>query len=46
MHLTMTRANTAPSCEPLTTVLVTSPVVVRVAKADSWFDLAPPGSFG
>jgi hypothetical protein len=27
-------------------VLVTSPYAVRVAKADGWIDLAPPGSFG
>jgi hypothetical protein len=30
----------------MATVLFTSPVAVRVAKADSWIDLAPPGSFG
>jgi hypothetical protein len=30
----------------MTTVLVTSSVVVRAAKADGWIDLPPPGSLG
>ncbi len=30
----------------MTAVLVTSPVAARVAKVDSWIDLAPPGPFG
>ena len=46
MHLTLTRANTVPTRVPLTTALRISPVVVRIAKVDSWIDLAPPGSFG
>jgi len=28
------------------TALFTSPVAMRIAKADGWVDLAPPGSFG
>ncbi|HVQ16668.1 MAG TPA: hypothetical protein VMS40_23860 [Vicinamibacterales bacterium] len=42
MHLTTTtfHSSQAPAA------LVTSPVTARIAKADGWVDLAPPGSFG
>jgi hypothetical protein len=34
------------TCLPPTAVLFDSPEVARVARADGWIDLAPPGSFG
>jgi hypothetical protein len=34
------------NCPQSPAVLTASPVAVRIAKADSWVYLAPPGSFG
>jgi len=37
---------TTVHCPQAPAALFISPVAARIAKADGWVDLAPPGSFG